>query len=58
MDHEPEGEPPSFARGWKPYPISLIEEGFGTGVSIMAHDILAGIYCRCVLQVVRWAMRR
>ena len=43
---------------WKPYPIGLIEEGFGTGVSIMADDIVAGIYCCCVLHVVRWAMRR
>ena len=43
---------------WKPYPIGIMEEGFGPGVSIMADDILAGIYCWCVLLLVRWRMRR
>lgn len=40
------------------YPIGLIEEGFGVGVSIMADDIVAGVYTGCVLHLVHWAMRR
>ena len=43
---------------WKPYPIGIVEEGFGPGVSIMADDIVAGIYCWCVLLLVRWRMGR
>jgi len=43
---------------WKPYPIGIVEEGFGPGVSIMADDIVAGIYCWCVLLFVRWWMGR
>lgn len=43
---------------WKPYPIGLIEEGFSVGVSIMADDIVAGVYTGCVLHLVHWAMRR
>ncbi|NNE18983.1 MAG: phosphatidylglycerophosphatase A [Myxococcales bacterium] len=43
---------------WKPYPIGLIEEGFGVGVSIMADDIVAGVYTWCVLHLARRAMRR
>ena len=43
---------------WKPYPIGLIEEGFGVGTSIMADDIVAGIYAWCILQLVRWSLKR
>jgi phosphatidylglycerophosphatase A len=43
---------------WKPYPIGLIEEGFGVGTSIMADDIVAGIYAWCVLRLVRWGLKR
>jgi phosphatidylglycerophosphatase A len=43
---------------WKPYPIGLIEEGFGVGMSIMADDIVAGIYAWCILQLVRWSLER
>lgn len=43
---------------WKPYLIGLIEEGFSVGVSIMADDIVAGVYTGCVLHLVHWAMRR
>ena len=43
---------------WKPFPIGLIEDGFGVGVSIMADDVVAGIYAWCVLHLARRAMRR
>jgi phosphatidylglycerophosphatase A len=43
---------------WKPYPIGMIEEGFGVGVSIMSDDIVAGIYAWCVLHLVHRVMRR
>lgn len=43
---------------WKPYPIGLIEEGFGVGMSVMADDIVAGIYAWCVLRLVRWGLKR
>jgi len=43
---------------WKPYPIGLIEEGFGVGTGIMADDVVAGVYAWCVLQLVRWGQKR
>ena len=43
---------------WKPYPIGVAEEAFGVGVSIMADDVVAGIYTWCVLHFARWAMQR
>ena len=43
---------------WKPYPIGMIEEGFGVGVSIMSDDIVAGIYAWCVLHLVHRVMGR
>lgn len=43
---------------WKPYPIGAVEDSFGVGVSIMADDVVAGIYAFCVLHLVRWASRR
>ena len=43
---------------WKPYPIGMVEERFGIGTAIMADDIVAGFYAWCVLQLVRWGLRR
>lgn len=43
---------------WKPYPIGLAEDAFGVGVSIMADDVVAGTYAWCVLQMVRWTIKR
>ena len=43
---------------WKPYPIGVVEEAFGVGVSIMADDVVAGIYALCVLHLGRWASQR
>ena len=43
---------------WKPYPIGVVEESFGTGVSIMADDVIAGFYALLVLHLVRWAVKR
>jgi phosphatidylglycerophosphatase A len=43
---------------WKPYPIGVVEEAFSPGVSIMADDVVAGIYAWCVLHLVRRALRR
>ncbi|UCH28478.1 MAG: phosphatidylglycerophosphatase A [Myxococcales bacterium] len=43
---------------WKPYPIGVTEEAFGVGVSIMADDVVAGMYALCVLHLVRWALKR
>jgi len=48
----------AYGFGWKPYPIGLVEEGFGVGMSIMADDIVAGIYAWCILQLVRWSLKR
>lgn len=43
---------------WKPFPIGLVEDRFGLGVSIMADDMVAGVYAWCVLHLVYRAMRR
>ena len=43
---------------WKPYPIGVVEEGFGVGVSIMADDVVAGIYAWCVLHLVHRVVQR
>ena len=54
---------------WK-YPVHAIAYGFGTGlapvapgsfgtgVSIMADDVVAGLYALLVLRLVRWAVKR
>ena len=43
---------------WKPYPIGIVEDSFGVGFSIMADDVVAGIYAWCVLHLVRRATRQ
>lgn len=43
---------------WKPYPIGAIEHAFGVGTSIMADDIVAGLYTLAVLQLARLVIRR
>ena len=37
---------------WKPPPIGLVEDGFGVGVSIMADDVVAGIYAGIILHLI------
>jgi phosphatidylglycerophosphatase A len=43
---------------WKPYPIRLVEQEFGVGVSIVADDIVAGIYTLAILHLARWGLGR
>lgn len=43
---------------WKPYPIRIVEEKFGRGMSIMADDVIAGIYTLLVLQSTRLILDR
>lgn len=43
---------------WKPYPISIVEEMFGLGTSIMADDIIAGLYTLLILQTSRLILKR
>ncbi|MEN8199450.1 MAG: phosphatidylglycerophosphatase A [Thermodesulfobacteriota bacterium] len=34
---------------WKPWPIHILEESFGLGTSIMADDLIAGLYTLTIL---------
>ena len=43
---------------WKPQPIAWVEDEFGVGVSIMADDVVAGIYAGVVLHLIRWLSKR
>ncbi len=43
---------------WKPFPIGWIEDKLGTGASIMADDVIAGLYTLLILHAVRYFVGR
>ena len=43
---------------WKPFPIGWIEDKLGTGASIMADDVIAGLYTLLILQAARYFVGR
>ena len=43
---------------WKPFPIGWIEDKLGTGASIMADDVIAGLYTLAILHAARAVLER
>ncbi|MDJ0940496.1 MAG: phosphatidylglycerophosphatase A [Woeseiaceae bacterium] len=43
---------------WKPFPIDWVEDKLGTGTSIMADDVIAGLYTLLILHAVKYLLDR
>ncbi len=43
---------------WKPFPVGWVEDKLGTGASIMADDVIAGLYTLTILHVARVVIER